>query len=252
MSEIITIDHDAAAFARHTLLEWYDMAARTFPWREDTDPYHILIAEMMLRRTQARQVIPVYHRFLGRFPDIASLNLATAGEIVEMLRPLGLSWRANNFKVVAREIMMHHQGKIPCEREELLALTGVGPYVASAIRSFAFHEPAVIIDTNTVRVAARYFGFDYNPESRRRKPVIEAVSQLVTQREPARSNYALLDFAALICRAHHPLHNTCPLASRCAWYQKFADAETRKNSVQGYLSEDAGKDEKKIKSEGVL
>jgi len=252
MSEIITIDQDAAAFARHALLEWHDTAGRSFSWRGDTDPYHILIAEMMLRRTQDTQLVPVYHRFLNRFPDIASLDLATDSEVAKMLRPLGLNWRADNFKVLAHEIMTRHQGKIPYKREELLALTGVGPYVADAIRSFAFHEPSVIMDTNTVRVAARYFGFDYDAESRRRKSVIQAVSHLVTQREPARSNYALLDFAALICRSRHPLHNVCPLASRCVWYQKNADAETRKNSIPAYQSENVCKDGKKTESEGVL
>ncbi len=237
MNETIHINPEAAEFARRELLRWYDTAARTFPWRNEIDPYHVLMAEMMLRRTQAKQVIPVYHQFISRYPDVESLDQAPADEVAEILRPLGLGWRVDNFKILARQIVTRHQGRVPRDRQELLALTGVGPYVADAIRSFSFHEPSVIVDTNTVRVAARYFGFDYNPESRRRKAVIQAVSHLITRHEPARSNYALLDFAALVCRARDPLHNTCPLASYCAYFRKLMDAQAQKNATSEHSSE---------------
>jgi A/G-specific adenine glycosylase len=219
MSESITIDPDAAAFARQELLNWFKTSARVFPWRHDHDPYHVLIAEMMLRRTQACQVVAVYQRFLHLYPDVNHLDRAPENEVAAALYPLGLAWRARNFKLMAHEVVIRHNGVIPREREALLALTGVGPYVTEAVRCFAFNERGVIMDTNTVRVAARYFGFAYNPESRRRKPVIQAVSHLVDERYPASSNYALLDFAATICRAQKPEHDRCPLASRCHYYR---------------------------------
>lgn len=225
MSNNIHIDLDAAAFARRELAIWLETSARQFPWRYDHDPYHVLMAEMMLRRTQARQVVPVFHAFLEKYPDIASLDRALADEVARVLYPLGLSWRANNFKLLAHEIMTRHQGIVPESSESLLSITGVGPYVAAAVRSFAFNQPAVIMDTNTVRVAARYYGFAYTPESRRRKDVIQAVSTLLDPQEPARSNYALLDFAALVCRARDPLHEQCPLASRCGYYQSLQNKQ---------------------------
>lgn len=215
----ILIDPDAALFARQQLLAWFESSARSFPWRYDSDPYHVLMAEMMLRRTQAPQVVGVYHRFLQAYPDISSLNEAPELEVATILRPLGLEWRVKNFKILASELVSRHNGEVPSDRRDLQALTGVGPYVAEAVRCFAFGLPAVIMDTNTVRVAARYFGFDYTPESRRRKPVIEAVSFLVSPQRPANSNYALLDFAATICRAQKPDHANCPLASRCAYFR---------------------------------
>ncbi len=219
MTDSISVDPDAAVFARQELLKWFQTSARIFPWREDHDPYHVLIAEMMLRRTQAHQVVAVYQRFLQLYPDVQCLYQAPAEEVASVLYPLGLVWRAGNFKLLAHEIVTRHNGMVPQERTALLALTGVGPYVAEAVRSFAFNEVAVIVDTNTVRVAARYFGFAYNPESRRRKPVIQAVASLVDEQQPARSNYALLDFAATVCRAQKPEHTRCPLAERCAYYK---------------------------------
>jgi A/G-specific adenine glycosylase len=231
MKEDVIINHQAAAFAREALLEWYGTIARSFPWRYDTNPYHVLIAEMMLRRTQARQVIVVYKRFIAKYPDVASLNAASSDEVMEILHPLGLSWRAANFKRLATELVTLYGGNIPRDRQTLLSLTGVGPYVADAVRCFAFNEPSTLIDTNTVRVAARYFGFNYNPESRRRPAVILAASHLVNQLEPARSNYALLDFAATVCRARDPIHSICPLASHCAYYKQLSNAQPQVSSI---------------------
>ncbi len=233
MNETITADSDTAAFARQELLNWFKTSARAFPWRHDHDPYHVLIAEMMLRRTQARQVVAVYQRFLHLYPDIHHLDQAPAEEVASVLYPLGLAWRAVNFKLLAHEIVTRHNGMVPREREALLALTGVGSYVAEAVRCFAFNEPAVIVDTNTVRVAARYFGFTYNAESRRRKPVIHAVGCLVDEQQPASSNYALLDFAAVVCSAQKPEHTHCPLAACCAYYRKARQQTTSFTTASG-------------------
>lgn len=229
MKENIVIDHDAATFARSTLLEWHKKATRSFPWRHDSDPYRVLMAEMMLRRTQARQVVPVYRNFIIQYPDAISLDQAPTEEVIAVLHPLGLGWRAANFKKLASELVIRHGGRVPKERSSLLALTGVGPYIAEAVRCFAFDEQATIVDTNTVRVAARYFGFQYNPESRRRKAVINAVSHLVDQHEPVCSNYALLDFAAIICQSHNPNHNDCPIAARCDYYRHLLDNQSQPN-----------------------
>ena len=229
--QLPSIDPDIALFARQQLLAWFQTSARSFPWRYDSNPYHVLMAEMMLRRTQARQVVAVYHRFLEKYPDISDLERAPAEEVAAVLHPLGLEWRADNFKILASELVSRHSGKVPPDRRELMGLTGVGPYVAEAVRCFAFGEPAVIMDTNTVRVAARYFGFTYTPESRRRKQVIQAVTHLVTLQEPASSNYALLDFAATVCRAQKPDHENCPLATQCAYFKKIKSSQDQKMSI---------------------
>src|SRR5207249_3429602 len=88
-----------------------------------------------------------------------------------------------------------------------------------AVRCFGFGEAVAIVDANTVRVAARYFGFEFNPESRRNREVRAAVARLLDPARPAASNLALLDFAASICQPLRPLCEHCPVASRCAWRQ---------------------------------
>ena len=228
-NRFIEISPISTKFARQALLEWYETSARKFPWRGDTNPYHVLMAEMMLRRTQANQVVAVYLRFLEKFPDLKSLAEAPFEEVMQCLYPLGLSWRAANFQVLAKEIILNHAGEVPEDRAKLLELTGVGPYVADAVRCFAFGEKSVLLDTNTVRVVARYLGFEYNQESRRKPEVIQAVTQLVDSAQPAHSNYALLDFAATVCRARDPLHNNCPLTIHCSFYLNLQKSDFKQS-----------------------
>jgi A/G-specific adenine glycosylase len=218
MTGEVKINSEVAAFARDTLLRWYRESSREFPWRNDRNSYHILIAEMMLRRTQARQVVGVYLKFLEDYPDVESLAKAPSEQIKASLYPLGLAWRAENFEQLAKAIVERYGGEIPEDRVELLTLPGVGPYVADAVRVFAFGKQGTLVDTNTVRVAARVFGFEYDQESRRKPVVIQAVSELINKETPAESNYALLDFAATVCQARTPLHDKCPLLTKCAFF----------------------------------
>jgi A/G-specific adenine glycosylase len=133
------------------------------------------------------------------------------------LKPLGLAWRVPAFQQVAKHVVGTEGGIIPLERIELLELPGVGDYVADAVLCFAKSEPVAIVDTNTVRIAGRYLGFEFGPESRRKQAVRSAVGLLIDPKAPRESNFALLDFAASICRAERPLCVTCPVASGCAW-----------------------------------
>jgi A/G-specific adenine glycosylase len=174
---------------------------------------------MMLRRTRAEQVVPVYEKFLRRFPHPQTLASAGEEEVRTFLWPLGLAWRVPAFRQLARRLVEEYGGQVPYDDKALLSLPGVGEYVAGAVRCIAFDEPVVLADVNTVRVAGRYFGFPVNAESRRRTRVKQAVARLVDLSKPRESNLALLDFAATVCRSQRPLHEQCPVADRCTWWQ---------------------------------
>lgn len=201
----------------HTDLSiWGKDHQRIFPWRTINNPFHILIAELMLRRTQARQVIPVYNRFVAQYPDANSLAKAPPEEVVEILFPLGLAWRVPAFQQMAQVLVTKHDGQVPGHYKTLLTLPGVGDYVASAVCCFAFGQAFPIIDTNTVRVAGRLFGIATHAESRRRQPIRQLLSDLLDKHNPRAYNYALLDLAALICTPPRPLCEICPLVRYCA------------------------------------
>lgn len=175
---------------------------------------------MMLRRTNALQVVPVYLEAIRRYPDPKALAFAPSEEVVRVLRPLGLAWRAENIRKMAEVLVERFNGHVPNSYKELNELPGVGDYVASAVLCFAFDEPVSIIDTNTVRVAGRYFGFETHPESRRRKPVREAIVAVTSQTNTRSFNMAFLDFASLVCRAADPRCSICPVRSCCVIGQK--------------------------------
>lgn len=170
----------------------------------------------MLRRTQARQVVPVFLEFTHRYPDVQTLALASPAEIAQLLSPLGLSWRVPAFQNIAQILLRCYNGRVPSDYKALLTLPGVGEYVASAVSCFAFGQAIPIIDTNTVRVAGRLFAMPTHAESRRQRPVRQILSALLDKEQPVTYHYALLDLAALICIPAHPRCDICPLVRCCA------------------------------------
>ena len=197
------------------LLRWFRENSRDFSWRRNRTPYRILIAEMMLRRTRAKQVEPIYNRFLKRFPTINSLANGDSREIRSLLKPLGLEWRANNIILVAKEIRERFGGDLPATRQELLSLPGVGPYVAGAVLCFAHGKPESVIDGNVVRVIGRFFGLRLDGEARRRNEMVQAATVCIPPHDFIIYNYALLDFAAGVCKPTQPLCDSCLLRRNC-------------------------------------
>lgn len=200
---------------RQKLLTWFDKHGRTFPWRQTRNPYHVLMAEMMLRRTQARQVVPVFHQFLLLFPDPSTLTTADSSLVERTLYSLGLAWRVPAFQGVAQALVDRFHGQVIADYHELLTLPGVGDYVAAAVCCFAFEQPLILADTNTVRVAGRVFGVPTNAESRRRKSVRALLEYLLDTDHPREFNLGLLDLAALICVPGIPHCDRCPILEYC-------------------------------------
>jgi A/G-specific adenine glycosylase len=205
----------ACSAFQHDLRSWGVSHFRAFPWRTTTDPFHILIAEMMLRRTQARQVVAVYRAFVECFPDAHTLASAPERDVAEALYSLGLAWRVPAFQQLARVLVEQFAGLVPSNYQTLVALPGVGDYVASAICCFAFSQPMIISDINTVRVVGRLFGIPTHAESRRRKPIRDLLSALLDRTHPIIYNYALLDLAALVCLTDVPDCASCPVRPHC-------------------------------------
>ena len=193
---------------------------RELPWRSTNDAFAVLVAGLMLRRTRAEQVVPIFRRFMELFPDPFSLANASDAEVERTVRSLGLSWRTPAFKQMARALVERHGGRVPDSYDGLIELPGVGDYVAAAVLVFAFGQQRLISDTNTARVACRYFGYAYGPESRRNAQVRKATELLVDPLDPAKSAGALLDFATFVCRARAPRCDECPFHSGCDYANK--------------------------------
>ena len=211
-------DEKARFFRRH-IAAWGKRNIREFPWRKTINPFHVLLSEMMLRRTNAPQVIEIYRDAIHKFPSAKELASATTENIISVFRPLGLMWRIQNIHEMASVLIEKFGGEVPSSYDQLKELPGVGDYVASAVCCFAYNQAMPIIDTNTVRVVGRYFGFKTHAESRRRKPVREVIKAVTSKTNARRYNYAFLDFAALVCKAIEPECPNCPLRNKCIYGQ---------------------------------
>jgi A/G-specific adenine glycosylase len=188
------------------------------------------MAEFMLRRTRAEQVVPVYRRLTSKYPSVKSLSSANPQTLRHILSSLGLNWRIPAFREVSKHIIKQYRGKIPDSREALLSLPGIGDYVAGAVLSMAFRKKEWIVDTNVVRVFSRYFGIKPKSEGRREKVFIDLAKALADSRNPRAANLAILDLAALICAPRNPDCTRCPLRSTCAYYSRIEKKPDEANS----------------------
>jgi A/G-specific adenine glycosylase len=168
------------------LLAWFDDYGRDLPWRRTRDPYAILVSEVMLQQTQVDRVIPRYLRWLERWPTVHDLAAAGSADVIREWHGLGYNRRAINLHRAARRIARDGWP------DDLTELPGVGPYTAAAIRSFAFGEPVLPVETNVLRVQERT-GHAFGPEC----------------------GQALMDLGRMVCVARVPRCGVCPLAARC-------------------------------------
>jgi len=205
-----------AALFRRRLLRWYSRHARTFPWRTTKSPFRLLLAEMMLQRTRAEQVVPVYETLVAEAGSPALLAHLRLPTLRRILKPLGLSWRVANFRDVAHALITKHGGRLPETRPELTALPGVGDYVAGIILAVGLRQREWVVDSNIVRVYRRYFGLKTSKEGRRDRWVIQTAKLYADSRKPREATLALLDFASLVCKPCKPECHGCPVKRDCA------------------------------------
>jgi A/G-specific adenine glycosylase len=199
----------------HLLLTWFQAQRRTLPWRTDRSPYRVVVSEFMLQQTQVERVLLPFERFVGAFPSFASLAAASRAGVVRAWRGLGYNSRAVRLHALAQAVCERHAGELPSETLALLALPGVGPYTASAIRAFAFDLDDIALDTNVRRVLHRaFFGLEW-PAPRSNVEVADAGRRLLPSGRGNEFNSALMDLGATVCTARAPKCLLCPLAGAC-------------------------------------
>jgi len=148
--------HDVEAF-REVIYDYYGQHGRSFPWRETTNPYYILVSEVMLQQTQTSRAVPKYRLFLERFPDVQTLASASLHDVLEAWQGLGYNRRAKHLQQAAVAIVDGFDGVVPSDEVSLRSLPGIGPYTAAAVQAFAFNLPAVVMDTNVRTVFIHFF-----------------------------------------------------------------------------------------------
>ncbi len=201
---------------RGALLRWYRREKRDLPWRHTRDPYRIWISEAMLQQTRVETVIPYYHRFLERFPDVGALASAELDDVLERWQGLGYYSRARNLKRAAEQIVAECDGVLPGTADGLRALPGIGRYTAGAVASIAFDRCEAIVDGNVARVLARIHGLRDDVKSKDGQAWLwREAGRLVQGRAPGDLNQALMELGATVCTPRAPRCGECPVRRTC-------------------------------------
>lgn len=198
------------------LAPWFEAARRKMPWRAENldgphpDPYGVLVSELMLQQTQVATVMPFYQRWMQRFPDSASLAVASEDEIHKLWEGLGYYRRARLLQAAAKAIT---EKGWPRDLKGLLELPGLGPYTAAAVASIAFQQPEAALDGNAFRVLARLLGIEIDP--RQTAPALRLWLQgALRAHGPSRLTQAIMELGATVCLPS-PRCERCPLGDRC-------------------------------------
>lgn len=195
------------------LRAWGRANRRRFPWRTETDPFRILVAEVLLQRSRGRTVAKVYDALFRRWPEPQTLARATVEDITAVIHPLGLTSRAARLREMAERVA--DQG-MPHDAGGLIELPGVGRYAANATAAAMGHREPVV-DGTSARVYRRYFGLPDHRPPVDDEALWSLVREVMPRTQVAEWNWAVLDLAAAICMPKRPRCEGCPLVAGCAW-----------------------------------
>ncbi len=215
------LDKGALRAFQSRLLCWFQRNGRDLPWRRTRDPYKILVSEVMLQQTQVERVRDYYRRFLREYPTVHDLAAAQPARVRDSWEGLGYYARARNLHAAAQTVAQKYGGRFPRCLEDAMALPGVGRYTAGAVLSFAYGEPAPILDTNVRRVLSRVFVRRRQRSAAKLDRRLWALAQVVIPSKRIWAfNQSLMDLGATVCTARNPKCPSCPLRSLCAFHQR--------------------------------
>ena len=198
------------------LLDWYEENKRDLPWRQDTEPYHIWLSEIMLQQTRVEAVKGYYARFLQTLPTVEALANADDEQLHKLWEGLGYYSRVRNLKKAAQIIMQQYDGIFPTDHKDVLALPGIGDYTAGAICSIAFSLPTPDVDGNVLRVVSRLTNDDTPIDLPAYKKQVQMSLAKVYPSQAGAFTQALMELGATVCGPNRkPDCENCPCRDFC-------------------------------------
>jgi A/G-specific adenine glycosylase len=180
---------------RRTVRGFYHAHGRhELPWRKTTNPYHILVSEVMLQQTQVVRVVPKYLAFIKKFPTLQKLAQAPLRDVLVSWHGLGYNRRAKSLHEASKQVVQFHKGKMPSTFEALCTLKGVGPYTAGAVCAFSYNIPIPLIETNIRTV---FFHHLYHDDVLASDAELLSISKACLDRKnPREWFWALMDYGS--------------------------------------------------------
>lgn len=201
------------------LAPWYRRCKRELPWRQDKEPYHVWLSEIMLQQTRVEAVKGYYARFLEELPNIEALALCPDDRLHKLWEGLGYYSRVRNLKKAAQVIQVEHNGLFPGEYSQVRSLPGIGDYTAGAICSICYDLPAPAVDGNVMRLLSRLLA-DSTPidDPKQKKHIHDLLAQVYPE-NAGEFTQALMELGATLCGPNRrPDCESCPCKSICKAY----------------------------------
>ncbi len=210
---------DGGTAVGESIVDWYAGAARDLPWREPgTDPWAVLVSEVMLQQTPVSRVEPRWREWMARWPTPADLASASPADVIRAWGKLGYPRRALRLLEAAVAIVERHAGAVPADVAALEALPGIGTYTARAVACFGHGQRQPVVDTNVRRVVARLVHGRAEAAPARATDLHDiAVLAPEDHDRAVRFSVAVMELGALVCVAGTPRCGVCPVRDRCAW-----------------------------------
>jgi A/G-specific adenine glycosylase len=199
------------------VLGWFAVNGRDLPWRRTANPFHLIVAESLLRQTQAERVVKPYLELISTFPDIQSLANASVNNLRLWFKPLGLFTRADRLIETAKLILTKHSGRVPDDLRDLQALPGLGIYSARAVLCLGFGVPVPMIDEGSGRVFRRVLGLISHGPAYSDRSLLGIAAEMLPSESSREFNLGTLDIASAYCHVQSPKCPECPLLEICLY-----------------------------------
>ncbi len=212
-------DLEYIALFQSKILEWFQENRRDFPWRRvDASNYELIISEVLLQRTKAEYVANFYPTFMAKYPDWETLGAATEASLIAILSAIGLQNQKGKQLYALAQEMKERKGILPTEKNVVMEMPLMGMYTANAFELLILKTPSPLLDVNMSRLLGRIFD-KRGKVSLRHDRVLQELSGLVVDHDRSKEiNWAILDYAALICKAHKPKCHDCIFREDCIYF----------------------------------
>lgn len=224
------------------VMGWFRANGRDLPMRRpEVSAWGTVVFEVMSQQTPIPRVQPIWERWMERWPTPAALSQARSGDVLVAWDRLGYPSRALRLKECASYIVEQYEGEVPSHVDDLLKLPGIGPYTASAVSSFHYHQRLPVLDTNVRRVIGRIFtGQAVPPSSSPTRAEIKFSWQCLPEdaQESAEWNVSVMELGALVCTSRKPTCHACPVADLCTWKAFDCPPPTVTRKSQGWKGSD--------------
>ena len=176
------------------------------------NPFELLVAVLLSAQCTDERVNIVTEDLFKAAPDAFAMAGLGEEKIREIIKSCGLyKNKAKNIAALSKILAEEYDGEVPCEREKLESLPGIGRKSANVVMSVAFGIPALAVDTHVFRVSRR-MGLSAGEDVRE---VEDDLTKLIPREDWGAAHHWLIFHGRRCCKAQRPLCDGCPVTSLC-------------------------------------